>query len=134
MKNTQAFVVMLLSLIVLDALWIFGFMQGLYQREIPDLLKADPNLIAALIFYVGYPIGALYLAVFPALEHHSVRKAAVNGALLGGTAYGTFAITNLSVIKDWSVAVTIADAFWGTVVTALVSALGYLVARRGANS
>jgi len=134
MKNTQAFVVMLLSLIVLDALWIFGFMQGLYQREIPDLLRADPNWIAALIFYVGYPIGAIYLAVLPALELHSLRKAIVNGAALGGVAYGTFAITNLSVIKGWSVALTIADGFWGVVVTAAVSALGYLVARRGANS
>mgnify|MGYP001820894111 CR=1 FL=1 len=129
MKLFKTIMVMLVAPIVIDAVWIVGFMQGLYQQEIPDMLKAEANAVAALVFYVGYPLGAYYLAVRPALAAQSLQTALINGAVLGGVAYGTFAVTNLAVLSGWSVTLTVVDGVWGVFVTGVVSGLGYRVAR-----
>ena len=128
MKALKPILAMLVALLVLDAIWIAGFMQGLYQREIPDMLKEQANIVAALAFYVGYPLGAWYLAVVPAVRRQSLQSALLNGAVLGAVAYGTFAVTNLAVLEGWSVTLTVVDLIWGACVTAAVSALGYKVA------
>lgn len=125
----KSIVTMLVVLLVGDAIWIAGFMQGLYEQEIPSMLKAEPNLIAALIFYIGYPAGTYWLAVKPALVAGAGRTAVINGAVLGAVAYGTFAVTNLAVLEGWTVTLTVVDSIWGAFVTALVSAVGYRVAR-----
>lgn len=119
---------MLIALLVLDAIWIASFMQGLYQQEIPGLLKEQADIAAALAFYLGYPLGAWYLAVLPAVRMQSLKAAVSSGAVLGAVAYGTFAVTNLAVLAGWSVTLTVADLVWGACVTAAVSALGYKVA------
>lgn len=129
MNMFKAVATMLLALLVGDAIWIAGFMQWLYEQEIPSMLKAEPNLIAALIFYVGYPIGAYWLAVKPALADGAARTAVINGAVLGAVAYGTFAVTNLAVLEGWTATLTIVDSIWGAFVTAVVSAVGYRIAR-----
>jgi len=121
--------VMLIALLVFDAIWISAFMQGLYEREIGDSLRSEPNLIAALVFYLGYPVAAYILAVKPALSAQSWRTALLNGAVLGATAYGTFAVTNLAVLQEWSTTLTVVDTVWGCCVTAATVALGYRLAR-----
>jgi uncharacterized membrane protein len=129
MNVIKPLLVMLLALLVLDALWILVFMQGFYEREIGELLKTDPNLVAAISFYIAYPLGAFWLAVVPALKLQSIKMALVNGGVLGGVAYGTFAITNLSIIEGWSISLTVTDLVWGIFVTAIVSVCGYMAGR-----
>jgi uncharacterized membrane protein len=129
MNVIKPVLVMLFALLVLDAIWILVFMQGLYEQEIGGLLKTDPNLVAAITFYIGYPLGAFWLVVAPALKLQSLNNSLVNCGVLGGVAYGTFAVTNLSVIEGWSVALTVTDLVWGIFVTAVVSACGYLTGR-----
>lgn len=125
----KSIVTMLVVLLLGDAIWIMGFMQGLYQQEIPSMLKEEPNLVAALIFYIGYPLGVWWLAVKPALAAGVARTAIVNGAVIGAVAYGTFAVTNLAVLNGWTATLTIVDAIWGTVVTAVIAVTGYIVGR-----
>ncbi len=129
LKAVLSVVAMLLALLLLDLVWITAFMQGLYEREIADSLRAEPNLVAALIFYVGYPLGAYWLAIKPAVEKGSATTALVNGAILGATAYGTFAVTNLAVLTEWSTILTVVDTTWGAFVTSIVCSLGYRIAR-----
>jgi uncharacterized membrane protein len=129
MNAFKPLITIIFALLVLDAIWIAGFMQGLYEQEIPFMLKAEPNLLAALIFYAGYPLGAYWLAVKPALADGAARTAIINGAVLGAVAYGTFAVTNLAVLTGWTATLTIVDTIWGGFVTAVLSAAGYRVAR-----
>ena len=126
MTAIKSVIAMLVALLLIDAIWIATFMQGLYEREIGGMLKAEPNAIAALIFYIGYPVGAYILCVKPAFAARSWQPAALNGAVLGGAAYGTFAVTNLAVLQGWSVTLTVVDSLWGMFVTGLVATLGYL--------
>jgi uncharacterized membrane protein len=130
MKAFKCIVVMLFALLVFDAIWIGLFMAGLYQSEIPGMLKEEANLVAALVFYVGYPLGAYWLAVRPAVGEGSLQSALINGAVLGAVAYGTFAVTNLAVLNNWTVTLTVVDTIWGACVTGATAAIGYLVAGR----
>jgi uncharacterized membrane protein len=129
MRAVKSIFAMLFALVVLDAIWIAGFMQGMYQTEIGGMLKAEPNWIAAVVFYLAYPVGVYILVVFPALKSGSMRTVLIGGAVLGGLAYGTFAVTNLSVLQGWTAALTVVDTLWGVFVTAVVAGLGYLLVR-----
>lgn len=51
------------------------------------------------------------------------------GAILGLAAYGTYDITNLATLRNWPLAMSLVDMAWGTLLTALTAAGGYLTAR-----
>src|SRR5882672_3313362 len=50
------------------------------------------------------------------------------GALFGFFCYATFELTSLSLLKHWTWPVVIVDVAWGSVVTALSSTLGLMIA------
>ena len=45
------------------------------------------------------------------------------GLIFGLVAYGTYDLTNLATIKNWSLKVTIIDLIWGGFLTSIVSSL-----------
>ena len=74
----------------------------MYSQQSASLLRASPQLDAALAFYLTYAAGSVYFAVLPALASGDVRRALVNGAALGGLAYGTYALTNYALLESWT--------------------------------
>jgi uncharacterized membrane protein len=50
------------------------------------------------------------------------------GALFGLFCYATFDLTSLSLLKHWTWAVAVVDVTWGSLVTALSSTLGLMIA------
>ena len=50
------------------------------------------------------------------------------GALFGFFCYMTFELTSLSLLKHWTWPVVLLDVSWGTIVTAVSSALGLMIA------
>ncbi|MDO8879518.1 MAG: DUF2177 family protein [Coriobacteriia bacterium] len=117
------------AFLAIDAVWLFTMSGRFYKAQLGDLMRDQPNLPVALLFYVVYVAGVLVLAVMPGVEAGSVLKAAAYGALLGFVAYGTYDITNLSTVRDWPVIVTVVDLVWGSVLTATVATVGYYAAR-----
>ena len=110
----------------LDALWLSRVALGMYRREIGALLLERPSLPIAGVFYLVFVAGIVVLAIVPALSGGGWPAAMLSGAVLGLVAYGTYDITNLSTLKDWSLTVTLADLAWGTVLTAISAAAGTL--------
>jgi uncharacterized membrane protein len=111
----------------LDAIWLSKVALGMYRRELGDLLLERPNLLIAGLFYAIFVVGIVILAIAPALTGGGWPQALLLGAVLGLVAYGTYDITNLSTLKNWSMAVTLADLAWGTALTAVSATFGYLV-------
>lgn len=107
----------MLVFLALDIPWLNSMTPALYQAELGHLMADDPNFIAALLFYVMYIAGCLYLVVLPSV---SVKQAAIRGAVLGLIAYGTYDMTSLAVFKDWPVYVSVIDMVWGSFLTASV--------------
>lgn len=119
-----------LVFLAIDAIWLTIMADVLYRPMLGDRL-ADPfNLPPAIAFYLIYIAGIVALAVQPALASQSLPRAIVCGAILGCVAYATYDLTNQATLKDWPLAVTLADIAWGTVLTATASAGGFLVASR----
>ncbi len=101
---------------VLDYLWLRVIATAWYETAMAHLLAPKPNLVAAAIFYFAYPVGLMVFAVVPA-SGDGLRALAL-GALFGLFAYGTYDITNLAVMRDWSLRLTLIDIAWGVFVSA----------------
>jgi uncharacterized membrane protein len=115
--------------LAIDAVWLFTMSARFYKVQLGDLMRDQPNLPVALLFYVFYVAGVIVLAVMPGVEADSAIKAAAYGALLGFVAYGTYDITNLATVRGWPVIVTAVDMAWGSALTATISVVGYYSAR-----
>ena len=120
-----AYVATLTTFAAVDVVWLVTVAIGQFQRQLGAILKPEPDLGAAVAFYVIFALGVVFLAVRPALAQRSVGVAAVNGAVLGFTAYATFDLTNLAVIKGWTIGLAALDMAWGTALSAGAAAAGY---------
>jgi uncharacterized membrane protein len=125
----RAYAGSLLAFLLIDAVWLGLISPGFYASRIGHLMRDDPSLVTAAGFYLVYVAGIVILAVSPALTAASWRPAAFRGAVLGLVAYGTYYMTNLAVMRDWPLSVTLVDMAWGTALTALAAVCGFLAAR-----
>lgn len=128
MQILASYGVAFLVLGVLDGLWLMFVARDFYQREIGPLLLAEVRKWPALLFYLGYPMGLVLLALTPRPD--SLGMAVARAALLGVVAYGTYDLTNLATLKGWSLRVAVADTAWGTVVSAAAGAAVWWVSKR----
>ncbi len=110
-------------LLVIDMIWLMWLGRGFYIEEIGGLLLEQPNLIAAFGFYALYIAGLVYLVIAPAAEADSVMKAVISGAVFGLVAYATYDLTNLAVMKGFTLKIALIDMVWGMVLSAAVSGL-----------
>jgi len=113
----------------LDYIWLSRVAFGFYRSQIGHVLLDQPNFLAAGVFYLFYVGGIVYFAVAPAIASDNWTQALIAGAILGLVAYGTYDMTNLATVKDWSVAVTIVDMVWGATLTALSATAGFYAVR-----
>lgn len=125
MRFIMAYIAVAVVFFALDALWLTQIALGLYRRQLGDLLLENPNLPIAALFYLLFVVGVVLLAVFPAVEAKSWLNALWMGGLLGLVAYGTYDLTNLSTLRNWSLTVSLADLAWGTALSAVSAVAGY---------
>ncbi len=114
----------------IDAIWLGRLATNLYRGWIGDLLLEQPNFAAAIAFYSVYVAGIVYFAVIPAINGGGWTQACIAGAVLGFIAYGTYDMTNLSTLKNWSLMMTVVDIAWGTFLTSAAATVGFLVTQR----
>jgi uncharacterized membrane protein len=121
----KPYLAVLISFLVVDAIWIGAVVRKYYRQELGDLMRESPNFVAAGAFYLFYAAGVVLLCVTPALKSGQPGVALVNGAVLGGLAYGTYTVTNYAIIKGWSLGLVGSDIVWGAFLTSLVAVVGY---------
>lgn len=129
MVFVKAYVATILSFFIIDAVWIALFVRRYYEGQVGGLLRDTPHFGAAFIFYLMYAGAIVFLTVRPALATGRLTDALVYGAVLGAVAYGTFTVTNYSVLNGWTLGLVVSDIAWGTFLTSIVAACGYLAAR-----
>ena len=130
-----AYLAVLTAFLIIDLVWIGLVVLDYYQTTIGPMMREQPALLWAAGFYLLYAAGIVRLAVQPALQAASARPALINGAVLGALAYGTYTVTNYSILNGWTIGLVVSDTLWGAALTATSAALGYLAAaawrRRG---
>ena len=120
----------LLTLIVIDLIWLLGIAKNLYRDDMGSLMASEPKLLAGLGFYLLYALGTAIFVILPALSKQSWMYAVQYGALFGFFCYMTYDLTNLAVIRDFPTRLAFIDIAWGSAVTALSAAIAYWVGTR----
>ena len=115
--------------LALDALMLTFVMRPLFERHIGDMLLADIRYVPALLFYLGYVAGLIWLVSLPALRDGDPLRAALQGAVVGAMAYGTYEFTSYAIMKGWHPSMVAMDLAWGTALTAVAAWGGVMVAR-----
>lgn len=116
--------------LVADAVMLRAVLQPMFARHLGEALYPGGfRLLPAVLFYFTYMFGVLYFAGWPALRDGVPAQAALNGAILGFVAYGTYELTSWAVMRDWHPQMVAIDLAWGTVVTGAAAWGGVMVAR-----
>ena len=129
-KLLMIYAVMLMVFIACDLLWIGVIAQPVYQQGIGHLMADQPNIQAAILFYLIYPAGLLYLVPAIHLAGVKPRTVILRAAILGLVAYATYDLSNLATLKDWPVQMSLIDMVWGMILTMLAALAGAAMRRR----
>lgn len=126
-------------LYALTAALLLGFdMVGLPRLILPvfraalgETLRAEIRIVPALGFYLAFVAALLWLVSGPALvDGTALGRVALDAAVLGFAAYGTYEFTNLATINGWTWRMVLVDLSWGTALTT-VATTGALAISRG---
>jgi uncharacterized membrane protein len=111
-----------------DFVWLSTMTDRLYKPVLGPIMAPKPDMTAAVLFYLIYIGGIVFLAIAPALENGGWKRAALNGAVLGFVAYATYDLTNQATLAIWQTKLTIIDLCWGTFLTTVAATAGYFAA------
>ena len=117
------FGIALLTLIILDGLWLGVIMKDFYRRNLAHIARMDGASldpiwpVAALV----YPVLALGITVFVLGRARTPGEALMYGALFGLLTYAVYDLTNHATLRDWTTTMTVVDVMWGAVSCAAAS-------------
>jgi len=121
-----AYAAILVAMVMLDFLWLGVIAAPVYQAGIGHLMAEKPNVPVAGLFYLMYPLGLMRFGVLGLPADQGWKKAAVAGGLFGFFVYATYDLTNLALLRDWPLGLSLLDIAWGTTLSAVTTALGRL--------
>ena len=110
--------------LIVDVVWLSITVKSLYRPALGGLLKDKPVMWAAVLFYIIYMIGLTLIILKPALASDSIFQALWTGIVFGVVAYGTYNLTNMATVKNWSASIVWIDMVWGGLLTGFSSAVG----------
>lgn len=125
LKLLGVYVVVTVTLLVLDMVWLRGIAAAWYEEGLRHLMAPRVDLQAAGAFYLLYPVGLMIFAVLPN-EDSTLLRAVGMGALFGFFAYATYDLSNLATLRDWPLNLSLLDMAWGTLVSGLSVGAGKL--------
>lgn len=133
MEITMAFIsffIILISMILIDGLWLGVMLKRFYAPNIGHLLNDVIAIGPAVIFYVLYAIALNVFVVLPALRSNTgYLELMFLGLLFGMVTYGTYDLTNQVTLKNWPWIVTLVDIAWGSCLAASASLIATFTIR-----
>ncbi len=126
MEGIIYFVIALGLILILDFVWLRIIAFNFYKKQLRFLSKRKYNLFSAGLVYLLLSIG-IPLFVTYNLFTISLLSTLLIGGLFGLIVYGVYDLTNLAILNDWKLKITIVDILWGTFLCAIVSSIIYLI-------
>lgn len=123
-KFLAAYAAIFLVMLAIDMLWLSVIAKPLYQAGIGHLMAAKPNLVAAGLFYIIFPVGLMFFAVSPYGASPDWNRVLISAAVFGFFAYATYDLTNLAIMKNWPISLSLIDVAWGTFASTISAAAG----------
>lgn len=119
-----SYLTILVCLLIMDGIWLGLIAQDSYQQAMGHIMREQPLVWPWVVFYVLYPVAVLILAIKTHQTSQSHLHFAWRGAVLGAAAYGAYNLTNIALLADWPLLITIKDWVWGTCLTATAAWIG----------
>ena len=126
-RYIAAYVATLVVFLAIDAVWLTLMASRLYKPTLGDILLPKFLPGPAVAFYLVFVVGIVIFAVSPAIKSGEWTSALLYGALFGFFSYGVYDFTNMATLRNWTATITAADVVWGTVLTGVSAAAGYLI-------
>jgi uncharacterized membrane protein len=119
--------------LLLDGIWLGVVAKQLYANELGSLLKMSggqmqPNWFAAVVVYFALILGITCFVIPKASGRCDL--ALMWGALFGFVTYATYDFTNLSVLANWPLRISVIDTLWGMVLCGLTSCITVFVIQK----
>lgn len=124
-----SYLVALVTLAILDALWLGVVGREFYKARLGQMLLDKPIWSIAILFYLIHAAGIAIFAVPLALNAGTWTGALLYGGLFGFCVYAAYDITNLATLRGWPMAVSAVDLAWGAVATAAATLVAFLVVK-----
>ena len=120
----------ILTILIIDSVWLKVMFTHLYNPQIGHLLAETPKLLPAGFFYIIYSVALSILVILPALsQNYSLSKVFLLGGLFGMVCYATYDLTNHATLRGWPVIVTIIDIVWGALLTGTVALVAFSITK-----
>ena len=130
LKFLPAYIATMLVMFVLDIIWLSILAKPMYQQGIGHLMAAQPNLLFAALFYIVFVFGLMWFALAPNRHTKGLKSTFIAGAIFGFFVYASYDLTNLALLKDWPLPLSLVDIAWGTLLSAVSTCAGKLVFNR----
>ncbi len=124
------YIAVLIPFVVVDMIWLGQMAPRFYKPVMGDIALSGFRFAPAIAFYLMFPVGVVLFALNPALKAQSLLTALTFGALFGLFTYGTYDLTNQATLRNWTWSLSLTDMAWGGVLTAISTAVAYLILSR----
>lgn len=124
MKLITLFLVTIISVFVLDMIWLGVIAKNIYAQNIGMLLRKSSEAMtpiwwAAIVVYICISVGILFFVLPKAQGDYFLAFS--GGAVLGLVTYGIYDFTNYSILANWPWKITVIDFIWGMLLCGLSS-------------
>ena len=130
LRFLPAYLAIIVLMFVLDIVWLSMIAQPLYQQGIGHLMADKPNLLFAGLFYMVYVFGLVWFALMPNRHHRGIKNTFGTAAVFGFCVYASYDFTNLALLKDWPLSLSVIDITWGTFLGGVSAAFGKWIFNR----
>lgn len=127
MDVLKSYFISLAVFLAIDMVWLLVISKKLYSEKLGYLMTKNPNLAAALIFYMIFIAGLVFFVIQPALAQESWKYSLYAGIFFGLVTYATYDLTNLATVRDWPVIITVVDLIWGSFLSGSTALISFLL-------
>lgn len=115
--------VLFFTLIAMDIVWLT--VRRSYHESLFASIQKSPltvRIVPAILVYV-LVASALYYFVFMVGRASTSMEAGKLGALLGGSMYGLYDLTNYATLRGYTLEMTVVDTLWGMITCGVAAAV-----------
>ena len=125
-KYLIAFFAAFISYLILDGTMMYFFTGKLFGSMIQKIQNGRPmkaRIIPALLCFIVLAFGIVYFIVDKVRDNHIIEDSLRYGFIFGFVIYAVFDLTNYAIFENYTLAVTIIDILWGSVLAFLVTVI-----------
>jgi uncharacterized membrane protein len=133
-QTFKVYLAILPIFLAIDFLWLGIVMSKFYKHELGILARLSngslkPVLWAASIVYILIPLGIVLFALPRVSQDDLISTSLFWGFIYGLVLYGVYDMTNYSLVKKWSLRMSMVDILWGGTINAVVTYIAAVLSR-----